>query len=75
MIDVAYSSGESSKEVSASSMSSETAHKEVKKYDARTDHRQSLKNAIRIYARYDFYLEYFKHRQEVHLEQLLHLTR
>ena len=69
--DVSYSSGDSSKEVSASSMSSETAHKQVKKYDARNDHRQSLKNAIRSY---DFYLEYYKHRQEVHLEQLLHLT-
>jgi hypothetical protein len=69
--DVSYSSGDSSKEVSASSMSSESAHKQVKKDDARTNHRQSLKNAIRAY---DFYLEYFKHRQEVHLEQMLHLT-
>jgi hypothetical protein len=69
--DVSYSSGDSSKEVSASSMSSETAHKQAKKYDSRNNHRQSLQNAIRIY---DFYLEYYKHRQEVHLEQLLHLT-
>jgi len=43
-------------------MSSESAQKEVKEQDARTGHRQALKNAIRSY---DFYLEYFKHRQTV----------
>ena len=52
-------------------MSSESAQKEVKQQDARVDHRQALKNAIRSY---DFYLDYFKHRQTVHLEQMLHLT-
>ena len=71
MSDVEYSSNSTSEEVSASSMSSESAHKAVKEQDARTDHRQALKNAIRSY---DFYLEYFKHRQTVHLEQILHLT-
>ena len=69
--DVSYSSGESSKEISASSMSSESAQQQVKKDDSRKNHHQSLKNAIRAY---DFYLEYFKHRQEVHLEQMMHLT-
>jgi hypothetical protein len=71
MSDVEYSSNNTSEEISASSMSSESAQKEVKQQDARVDHRQALKNAIRSY---DFYLDYFKHRQTVHLEQILHLT-
>ena len=36
--DVSYSSGNSSNEVSASSMSSESAHKQVRKEDERTLH-------------------------------------
>ena len=67
----AYSSGDSGKGISAAGMSPETAHKEVKKYDAHTDHRQSLTNAI---LSYDFYLEYVKHCQEAHLEKFLPLA-
>ena len=47
--DVSYSSGNSSNEVSASSMSSESAHKQVKKDDVRTHHNQNLKAVIRAY--------------------------